>query len=93
MTLAEEKQVQRKAGIAARRALAPETRAAANATLCARLAAAQALMPQTPIILDDALIRFDDRRLEKAVELLKELGKERQILLFSCQGREERKAR
>ena len=50
-------------------------------------------MPQTPIILDDALIRFDDRRLEKAVELLKELGKERQILLFSCQGREERKAR
>ena len=54
---------------------------------------AQALMPQTPIILDDALIRFDDRRLEKAVELLKELGKERQILLFSCQGREERTAR
>ena len=39
MTLAEEKQVQRKAGIAARRALAPETRAAANATFCARLAA------------------------------------------------------
>lgn len=39
MTLAEEKQVQRKAGIAARRALAPETRAAANAALCARLAA------------------------------------------------------
>ena len=39
MTLAEEKQAQRKAGIAARRALAPETRAAANATLCARLAA------------------------------------------------------
>ena len=39
MTLAEEKQVQRKAGIAARRALAPEARAAANATLCARLAA------------------------------------------------------
>ena len=39
MTLAEEKQVQRKAGIAARRALAPEPRAAANAALCARLAA------------------------------------------------------
>ena len=39
MTLAEEKQVQRKAGIAARRALAPETRAAANAALCARLVA------------------------------------------------------
>ncbi len=39
MTLAEAKQVQRKAGIAARQALAAETRAAANATLCARLAA------------------------------------------------------
>ena len=56
--------------------------------LCARLAAAQALMPDTPIILDDALVRFDDRRLEKAVELLRKLGKERQILLFSCQNEE-----
>lgn len=39
MTLAEEKQVQRKRALRPARALAPETRAAANATLCARLAA------------------------------------------------------
>ena len=39
MTITEQKAAQRKAGIAARRALAPETRAAANAALCARLAA------------------------------------------------------
>ena len=56
--------------------------------LCARLAAAQALMPDTPLVLDDALVRFDDRRLEKAVGLLKKLGEKRQILLFSCQSRE-----
>ena len=58
--------------------------------LCARLAAAQALMPDTPLVLDDALVRFDDRRLAAAVELLKKLGKERQILLFSCRGQESR---
>lgn len=61
--------------------------------LCARLAAAQALMPDTPLILDDALVRFDDRRLEKAIGLLKELGEKQQILLFSCQEREEKAAR
>ncbi len=38
MTLPEEKRLQRKAGIAARRALPDETRAAANAALCAHLA-------------------------------------------------------
>ncbi len=56
--------------------------------LSARLAAAEALMPDTPLVLDDALVRFDDHRLETAVELLKKLGKERQILLFSCRGQE-----
>ena len=51
MTLAEEKQVQRKAGIAARRALAPETRAAANAALCARLAALPSFRQARTILL------------------------------------------
>ena len=37
MTIAEEKQLQRKAGRAARKALLPEARAAANAALCANL--------------------------------------------------------
>ena len=39
MTLAEQKQSQRKTGIAARKALTPEKRTAANAVLCARVAA------------------------------------------------------
>lgn len=39
MTLAEQKQFQRKAGIAARKALTLEERTAANAALCARVAA------------------------------------------------------
>ena len=37
MDIAEEKQAQRTSGKAARRALSPEQRAAANAALCARL--------------------------------------------------------
>lgn len=52
--------------------------------LCARLAAAKALTPEAPLILDDALVRFDDRRQKNALELLKNLGEEGQILLFSC---------
>ena len=43
---------------------------------------------KSPLLLDDALVNFDDRRMELALELLKELGEERQILLFSCHGRE-----
>ena len=39
-------------------------------------------------ILDDALLGFDDKRAKAALELLKELSKERQIILFTCQSRE-----
>jgi len=41
-----------------------------------------------PIVLDDALVRFDEERMARALTLLKELGEERQILLFTCHGRE-----
>ncbi len=41
-----------------------------------------------PLVLDDALVAFDDERLELALDLLRELAKERQILLFTCQSRE-----
>ena len=43
---------------------------------------------RAPLLLDDALVNFDDRRMELALELLRELGEERQILLFSCHRRE-----
>lgn len=56
--------------------------------LALRLAVWEVLAPQSPLILDDALIRFDQARMERALDLLKELGKTRQILLFSCQERE-----
>ncbi len=57
--------------------------------LAVRLAiAALALPPQAPLVLDDALIAFDDTRMAAAMELLQELSRERQILLFTCQGRE-----
>lgn len=41
-----------------------------------------------PIILDDALVSMDQGRMEQALDLLVELGQRRQILLFTCHGRE-----
>ena len=43
---------------------------------------------QAPLVLDDALAAFDDRRMALALELLVQLAEDRQILLFTCQGRE-----
>ena len=56
--------------------------------LALRLAVAQELTPEAPLVLDDALVRFDDARMAEAVEILRQMGKEKQILLFTCQGRE-----
>ena len=41
-----------------------------------------------PIILDDALANFDDRRMELALDLLSDIAKKRQVILFSCHSRE-----
>ena len=49
------------------------------------------MLPQeqaAPIILDDALANFDDDRCAAALRWLKEKGKHRQILLFTCHSRE-----
>ena len=59
-------------------------------SLALRLAVWVTLNPRGPLVLDDALIRLDDRRLELAMDLLKELSQTRQIILFSCQEREKR---
>ena len=56
--------------------------------LALRLAVWEELSPNSPLILDDALIRFDQTRMEQAMELLNGLAKKRQIILFSCQERE-----
>ena len=58
--------------------------------LALRLAVWVTLNPDGPLVLDDALVRFDDDRVKNAMDLLKELGRTRQIILFSCQGREKR---
>ena len=56
--------------------------------LALRLAVAEELTPHAPLVLDDALVRFDDGRLEKAMALLKEEADTKQVILFTCQGRE-----
>lgn len=56
--------------------------------LALRLAVSRILLPEAPLIFDDAFTRFDDRRLAAALDLLKQ--EQRQILLFTCQDREQR---
>lgn len=53
-----------------------------------RLAVAEELTPEVPLVLDDALVRFDDRRLKNILALLGKMAENRQILLFTCQSRE-----
>lgn len=56
--------------------------------LALRLAVARELTPEAPLILDDALVRFDDTRLGAALDILRREGEEKQVILFTCQGRE-----
>ena len=57
--------------------------------LALRLAVAEELSPTAPLVLDDALVRFDDDRLKAALEILREEAKTKQVILFSCQRREQ----
>ena len=59
--------------------------------LALRLAVCELVLPEEqacPIILDDALAAFDQGRMEKALDMLKELAGSRQVLLFTCHDRE-----
>lgn len=59
--------------------------------LAVRLAICEMILPpeqNPPLILDDALLTFDDARLATTLDYLTRLGAQRQILLFTCQGRE-----
>lgn len=56
--------------------------------LALRLAVAEELTPDAPVVLDDALVRFDDDRLTAAMNILAEEAKEKQVILFTCQNRE-----
>lgn len=59
--------------------------------LAMRLAICRIVLPSSfnlPLILDDALISFDNERMAAALEWLYNESKERQILLFTCHKRE-----
>lgn len=59
--------------------------------LAVRLAICEMVLPAenaVPILLDDALVNFDDERMASALDYLLELSSQRQILLFTCQRRE-----
>lgn len=43
-----------------------------------------------PIVLDDALINFDDVRMTYALDLLRDIANRRQVILFTCHTREKR---
>lgn len=61
--------------------------------LALRLALCELILPgedPCPLVLDDALVAFDDERLGYAMVALQELAQNRQILLFTCQDREKR---
>lgn len=60
--------------------------------LAVRLAICDIVLPKgkrVPLILDDALLSFDEQRLHAALDYLSEESKNRQIILFSCQKREQ----
>ena len=65
--------------------------AADQAYLALRLALCRLALPDgetAPLVLDDALVCFDDARLGLALEVLLAFARDRQLLLFTCQGRE-----
>lgn len=55
--------------------------------LAVRLAVCELALPEgerCPLIIDDALVNLDEKRMEQAMELLRRISKERQVILFSC---------
>ena len=56
--------------------------------LSLRLAVAEELAADAPLVLDDALVRFDEERLAAVLEILAEIAEEKQVIVFSCQKRE-----
>ena len=55
--------------------------------LAVRLAVCELALPEgepCPLIIDDALVNLDEKRFKQAMELLKQIAKERQVILFTC---------
>ena len=56
--------------------------------LALRLAVAEELTPEAPLVLDDAFVRFDESRLRNSLNILNQTGERKQVILFTCQSRE-----
>ena len=56
--------------------------------LALRLAVAEELTPEAPLVLDDAFVRFDEDRLRNILNILNQTGESKQVILFTCQSRE-----
>ncbi len=55
--------------------------------LAVRLAVCELALPDgepCPLILDDALVNLDEERFAQAMELLKRIARDRQVILFTC---------
>ena len=55
--------------------------------LAVRLAVCRLALPEgenCPLIIDDALVNLDETRLEQAMELLRQIARDRQVILFTC---------
>lgn len=55
--------------------------------LAVRLAVCELALPsgeRCPLIIDDALVNLDEKRFAQAIELLREIAKTRQVILFTC---------
>lgn len=62
---------------------------AGGAYLALRLTISELVFPlPCPLILDDALVNFDEERVKYALDLIYEISKERQVILFTCHSRE-----
>lgn len=78
-------------GVAVRNVLSLSQGTTDQLWLAVRLAVCDLALPQEepcPLVLDDALVNFDDDRVRPALKLLARLAQTRQILLFTCHGRE-----
>jgi len=58
--------------------------------LALRLAVCELALPgdACPMVLDDALVNFDEVRMARAMELIRKIAESRQVLLFTCHDRE-----
>ena len=54
--------------------------------LALRIAVWEQVCPESPLILDDVLVRYDENRMRRTVEVLRGLAGEHQIVLYSCRA-------